>query len=624
MSSTAANPSRSTSPRSTMATGIGANLRILLRSLPLLWKIAPIAMSGLTLSLLVQGGLPALSIWINKQVVDGVATALQQDSIINPAQWIVLVAGWVAALLLSSLLEAFNPMIWGNLREQVAAQFTTKLMVKAGSLPDLTHFEDPSFYDELQVLQKKIDNAPIDLVSFLIQIGRQLFTVATLSFLLLPVSWWIPPLLILTTLPETTVRFQQRKRLWELSTEKSIEVRRMNYASSLMLTDSYAKEVRLFNLGPFILDRYNTAFESHHQSMRRLRRETTLKTLGFTIVSVMGNGFAFFWVTQQAFRGQISPGSILLFVQSLVLIEQNLRRLVGEMGFLYDALIFMGRFFAFLDTEPMMKVDPHLRSDQISSISNPSSTGSLSIIFDQVSFQYPDGRWALQNLSFCLKSGETVALVGENGAGKTTLVKLLARLYDPTSGCITINGQDLRDLDLIQWREQIAVVFQDFGRYSFTIAENVVLNAQNIDPQQLEYAIQRAGLGQMIDRLPQGYEAMLGKPFNGTELSGGEWQKLAIARAFLRQDQARLLILDEPTASLDPRSEYEVYQQFADLSQTKTTLLVTHRLASTRMADRILVLKAGQLIEHGSHQELLDLEGEYASLWTMQAQYYGY
>lgn len=582
------------------------------------------AMTVLALSLLVQGGLPTLSVWISKQVVDGVSVALQQQSVPDPTEWIFLVAGWIIALFLSSTLEVFNPLIWGNLREQVEAHFTMMLMRKAGSFPDLSRFEDPNFYDQLQVLQKQISEAPLDLVAFLVQIGRQLFTILTLSLLLIPISWWIPPLLILMTLPETAVRFSQQKQIWELSTEKSIQVRRMNYTSSLMLTDSYAKEVRLFDLGQFILDQYEQAFQDHHQSMKRRRQVASLSTLGFALLSVLGNGVVFFWVTREAFRGAISPGSVLLFVQSLALIERNLRQLVGELTFLYDALIFMGRFFAFLDIQPTLQVSPQASSDPIARVPElkQEASTSLSIQFDRVSFRYPDGRMALEDLSFRFEPGETIALVGENGAGKTTLVKLLVRLYDPCSGSISINGQDLRELDLDRWRHRIAVVFQDFGRYSFTVEDNIFLNDRTRDPHRLEQVVQQARLTDVVDRLPQGYRTLLGKSFDGTELSGGEWQKLAIARAVLRMDRAQLLILDEPTAALDPRSEYETYQQFSILSQTKTTLLVTHRLASTRLADRILVLKSGRLVEQGSHQQLLDLGGEYATLWTMQAKYY--
>jgi ATP-binding cassette, subfamily B, bacterial len=287
-----------------------------------------------------------------------------------------------------------------------------------------------------------------------------------------------------------------------------------------------------------------------------------------------------------------------------------------ELTWLYDALLYMERFFTFLDS-PLPMVSAGLM------VPMPLHKG---ISFEQVQFNYPDGRLALADLSFELYPGETVALVGENGAGKTTIVKLLARLYDPAAGKITIDGQDLQLFDLEQWRQQIAVVFQDFGRYSFTLGENIALGDLDRleNDLQLSQAVARAGMTSLLKKVPDGYQTLLGKQFDGTELSGGEWQKLALARAFIREDQAQILILDEPTAALDPRSESEVYRRFAELAQGKTTLLITHRLASTRMADRILVLKAGRLIEQGSHDQLLEQAGEYASLWKMQAEQYGY
>ena len=231
----------------------------------------------------------------------------------------------------------------------------------------------------------------------------------------------------------------------------------------------------------------------------------------------------------------------------------------------------------------------------------------------------------MSDVTFTLKPGETVALVGENGAGKTTLVKLLSRLYDPTKGSILVDGVNLKELDLETWRQYIAVVFQDFGCYAFTLAENIALgDIKALDDQaKLGRAIQRTGIAKLVEALPAGEHTSLGKQFGGIELSGGEWQKIALARAFIREE-AQILILDEPTAALDPRSEYEIYRHFLELDRGKTTLLITHRLASARMADRILVLKSGHLIEEGTHKELLQFGGEYAALWNMQVKQYGF
>ena len=325
---------------------------------------------------------------------------------------------------------------------------------------------------------------------------------------------------------------------------------------------------------------------------------------------------AFYRVVVQAINNQITAGNVLLFIQALNYIQTSLQILFSEFFSLQEALIFMERLYKFLDSNPTMDLTVSDRN-----IPNPITSG---IVFDNVSFAYPDGRLALDRVSFILKPNQTVALVGENGAGKTTIIKLLARLDDPSGGRILVDGIDLKQLDLAQWRQQIAVVFQDFCHYSLTVGENIALGdltaLEKLD--KLKLAAKKAGIADKIDRLEYQYQTLLGKQFDGTELSGGEWQKIAIARDFMREKQAQLLVLDEPTAALDPRSEYEVYSRFSELVTGKTAILVTHRLASVSMCDLIMVLKAGKLIEQGTHRKLLQQQGEYAHLWQMQAQAY--
>jgi ATP-binding cassette, subfamily B, bacterial len=580
--------------------------QVMLRTLSVLWRATPKSIAILLVTLMIQGGIPAVTVWINQSVVDGIAQGLQQQQKIGFDKFGPLVIGWTIALVFGSAFGPFTRWIWGNL----------KLMTKAKSFPDLTQFEDSGFYDRLQVLQKKVDQEPASMAAYVAVLAQHLFTAISLCVLLIPVAWWIPPLLVITIMPQAYVSFRMQKYSWELSEEKSPELRRMQYISSVMLTDTYAKEVRLFGLGEFLIERFWSAFQELHRAMRKLRFQQAAWTISLSVLSALGNAFAFYWVVQQAFQGKVSPGSVLLFIQALAYIQSSLSAIMLELTWLYDALLYMERFFSFLDSQP-----PMISASLVVPI--PLRKG---ISFEQVQFHYPDGRLALADLSFQLFPGETLALVGENGAGKTTIVKLLARLYDPAAGKITIDGQDLQRFDLEQWRQQIAVVFQDFGQYSFSLGENIALgNLEQLgNDLQLSQAVARAGMTSLLKKVPDGYQTLLGKQFDGTELSGGEWQKIALARAFIREDQAQILILDEPTAALDPRSESEVYQRFAELARGKTTLLITHRLASTRMADRILVLKAGRLIEQGSHEQLLAQAGEYASLWKMQAEQYGY
>lgn len=590
--------------------------RVLWRSLPLLWTAAPQEMVFLIAVTLLQGFLPGVSVWITKLVVDTVATALTTGKVLDDSILWYLVAAWVGALLLETLLYPWIFALQGNLNDKLTAHISLLLMRKADSFADLSRFEDAEFYDELQILQQQVSYKPLNLVENLVELSRSLITLIVVIGLLIPLAFWIPIVIAIATIPQIVVSSQYGREIWITLFENSPQARKMQYYTTVMLTDTYAKEIRLFQLGAFFMQLYGQAFQSLHQSMRHLRGKQAFWSSSLAILSTLGNGFSFYWVVKQAFRGLLSPGSVLLFVQSLTYFQNNLERFVSHWLDLFENIIYMQQFFNFLDSPTPMTLNiPGVK------IPTPIRTG---ITFDQVDFHYPDGRLALKDISFTLYPGQTVAIVGENGAGKTTLVKLLTRLYDPTTGRIIVDGIDLRDLNLEQWRQQIAGVFQDFGHYSLTVGENIALgNLAALENREiLRYAVEKADIVKLVDDFPSGEDTQLGKQFGGTELSGGQWQKLALARAFVRK-QAQLLLLDEPTAALDPRSECDFYLRFVELAEEKTTILITHRLASVRMADRILVLKDGHLIEDGTHQELLQLGGEYTALWNMQVEQYG-
>ncbi|BAZ54309.1 ABC transporter-related protein (plasmid) [Nostoc sp. NIES-4103] len=591
-------------------------IRALFRSLPLLWAAAPKEMVFLIAVTLLQGFLPGISVWITKLVVDAVATALTSGRELSYAILTPLVAGWVGALLLETVLYPWVSALQGNLNDKLMAHISLLLMRKANSFSDLSRFEDAQFYDELQLLQQQVSYKPLNLLENLVELGRSFVTLIVIVGLLVPLAFWIPLVIAIATIPQIVVSSQYGKAIWQTLFENSPQARRMDYYTSVMLTDTYAKEIRLFGLGSFFMERYLQAFQSLHQSMRHLRGKQAFWSSSLAILSASGNGFSFYWVVQKAFRGDFSPGSVLLFVQSLTYFQNNLERFVGHWVDLFENILYMQQFFNFLDSPSTMPL-----SIPGEKIPTPIRWG---ISFEKVDFCYPDGRLALKDISFTLYPGQTVAIVGENGAGKTTLVKLLTRLYDPTTGSIRVDGIDLRNLNLEQWRQQIAGVFQDFGHYALTLGENIALgNLAALERREiLRYAIEKADIVKLVEHFPTREDTPLGKQFGGTELSGGQWQKLALARAFVRQ-KAQLLLLDEPTAALDPRSEYDLYLRFVELAEGKTTILITHRLASVRMADRILVLKSGHLIEDGTHQELLQRGGEYTALWNMQTQQYG-
>lgn len=591
-------------------------IKVFLRSLPLLWQAAPREALFLSILLLLQGVLPGISIWINKQVVDTVAQKLGAEA--DTGFWSVplLAIAWLVAVFLQTLVSPWESAASSNLGEKLTARVNLKLMRKANSFGDLARFEDANFYDELQLIQEQAGQEPYNLLSIIVRSSRGIFTTITAIILLAPIGWWLPIVILLANFPQTYISFTLRRKIWRTLSRKSPQSRRMQYFSEILLTDTYAKEVRLFGLGALFIDRYYHAFQDKYSALRRLRDRQAMFSSALTILSAGGNAFAFYWVIRQAIAANITLGGVLLFIQSLSLMQQSLTQLINSSLVLQRTLLFMERFFGFLDSQPTMGLLIPGKA-----VPSPLKTG---ITFDRVNFFYPDGRLALDEISLAIAPGETIALVGENGAGKTTLIKLLARFYDPTQGNIWIDNLNLKDLDLVEWRQQIAVIHQDFCRYALTLSENIALGDTEAiaHEERLERAAQAAGIARKTQKLERGYQTLVGKQFGGTELSGGEWQKVALARAFFRQENAQILVLDEPTAALDPRSEYEIYTRFAELVRGKTAILVTHRLASVRMADRIIVLKGGRQIEQGTHQELLRYGGEYATLWNMQAQQY--
>ena len=587
--------------------------QILLRSLRLIWHAAPREVSFLTFSMVVRGIVPGFSIWINKKIVDAVASSLNSQQLDNYGSIFLLVFAWIAAILLQNILEPFHQISFKNITEKLTAHINLSILDKANSFSDLIYFENTHFYNELQLIEAEVNRQPINLIMFFGNGCQYLLNLITMLILLLPLGWWIPLLLLTTSFLKVYFSSKIQWDVWQAMIGKTPQARRMKYYSSVLLTDTYAKEVRLFGSGSFFKQRYIEAFADKYRAMSTIRGKLAWNLSVWEVLSAGGNAVAFYQVVVQAINKQITAGNVLLFIQALNYIQDSLQVLFSEFFGLQEALIFMERLYKFLDSKPTMELTLSSKN-----LPNPIASG---IVFDNVSFAYPDGRLALDRVSFILKPDKTVALVGENGAGKTTIIKLLARLYDPTAGRILIDGIDLKQLDLAQWRSQIAVVFQDFCHYSLTVGENIALGDLTAleSADRLKQAATKAGIANKIDRLEQQYQTLLGKQFDGTELSGGEWQKIAIARAFIREKRSQLLVLDEPTAALDPRSESEIYSRFSELVRGKTAILVTHRLASVSMCDRILVLKAGRLIEQGTHRKLLQQQEEYAHLWQMQA-----
>lgn len=581
-------------------------VRTLWRASVELYKAASLETSILVVIILVQGLIPAFSLYLTKFSLDNIGNLLAgQEG--NISRIVIL---WISILIIGTVLAPINQVLQGNIAEKFTAHINLRLMDKMDELLGLDILEDTKFHDDLDVLQRGASSRPLNVFTMLIFTIRDIISLVGLSVVLISVGWWVPFLVLLGSYPLALMTLKLREMGWAALISSTPDAREMEYNAKVALSYSFASETRLFNTLPWLRERYKKAFDKAHSTMRRARRAQAVQVLPYSFFGIFISGGLLIWTIYQAIEGRLTPGAIVVIITGLAQVQQTIFSLIESSGILFERGLYFQKYFEFLEAE-----------SQVSLPTEPQnlSHNAPSIKYENVSFSYSEGRQVLNDINFEIRSGETIAIVGENGAGKSTLIKLLLRFYDCSSGRIILNGQDLRNLDLKQWRSRTATVAQNFGCYSFTLAENITLGHVEKN-ENFQKAVLQSGVNDFLPTLTNGTDTMLGKEFGGTDLSGGQWQKVAMARALYRD--ASLLILDEPTSSLDPRSEYELFQRFIDLSQGRTTIVVTHRLGSVLHADRIFVMKQGELIESGTHQELLRSEGEYADLWKMQASLY--
>jgi ATP-binding cassette subfamily B protein len=447
----------------------------------------------------------------------------------------------------------------------------------------------------------------------------------------------------LLALPQVLIQFRHQRQNWSVQSREIPEVRAMDYLRSTLTSSADAKEIRIFGLADFFLRRYLQKFEEFRHRHAGLQTAQWRADTALSALAAVASTSAYAYVVLQALAGRITVGSLTLYASAINQVQAALAEVVTQLAGLYESNLFITHLFEFLDLPPTMRPLPPPRARPV-----PVSLRE-GIELRRVAFRYPGTeRLVLEDVSFTIRPGEAVALVGENGAGKTTLVKLLCRLYDPTEGQILVDGVDLREYDLDQWRSQIGAIFQDYSRYHLTASENVGVGrvARVDDLTAVQAAAARSGADSVIARLSEGYDTTLGRRLwsmtintrtlrisEGVDLSGGEWQKIALARAFMRADSpagnghagglptegAQLLILDEPTAALDAQAEYDVYRHFHELTRGRATLLISHRFSTVRMADQIVMIEQGRVAERGPHDELVARGGRYAALYEMQA-----
>jgi ATP-binding cassette, subfamily B, bacterial len=586
------------------------------QAVKLVWQTDRWATIGLGFLTLGGALLPASQAWVGKLIVDGVVASIQRgaDPEVVRRVFVYLILE-LALFLLNTGLNHARRLIQQLIQLQLANRIRGEIIQKALTL-DLAFFEHPDFYDRLQNARRESGYKPVDLINDTFLIVQNTITLISFAVLLLRFSPWLVIILLVTSIPAFIAETRFSEEGFRLLTRRAPETRQINYLSRLLTEDISAKEIKLFNLGKTLLARYMTLFDKFFREDKSLALRRAVAGFGLGLIATLGFYGSYAWIVWHTVQGKISLGDMTLYLTIFRQGQSTFQAILSGVGSIYENNLFMANLFDFLGLKPQMGVAARNQGLPV-----PLRQG---IEFRGVGFCYPDREeWALRNIDLTIRPGEKIALVGPNGAGKTTLIKLLSRLYDPTEGLILIDGIDIRELDPLDLRQRIGVIFQDFVRYHLAASENIGFGQiEALDRlEQIIESARKSGAHSIIENLPDGYQTMLGRWFHGGhELSVGQWQKIALARAFMRD--AEILVLDEPTASLDAETEYEIFRRFQELTVGKMAILISHRFSTVRMADRIVVIEEGRIAEIGSHQDLLSRGGIYGHLFSLQAEGY--
>jgi ATP-binding cassette, subfamily B, bacterial len=596
-----------------------------LKNLPpflgLVWRTSPFFTLVSLLLRLVRALLPVVTLYIGKLIIDEVvALVALTDKPETLGAWlasglatrlVVLLAAEFALAIAGDISGRVVGLVDGLLSERLTNASSIRLMKHAATL-DLEDFEDAEFQDRLERARRQTSGR-MTLMGQLFSQAQDVVTVVSFAAGLVWYAPWLIVLLLIALLPAFLGEAHFNARSYALAFRRTPERRELDYLRQTAASPETAKEVKIFGLNGFLIERFRRLAADFYTANRRLALRRANWGGLFAAIGTTAYYFAYGYIAWQTIAGAFSIGDLTFLAGSFLRLRSLLEGLLIGFSTTASQALYLDDLFSFFEETPEIVSPPDALP-----FPNQIRDG---FVFEDVGFIYPGAQgWAVRHLSFKLKAGEALALVGENGAGKTTLVKLLARLYDPDEGRVLLDGHDLRDYELDGLRRSMGVIFQDFVRYNFTAAENIAVGRiEAVDERvRIEQAARRSLAGDVIAKLPAGYDQMIGKRFkNGVELSGGEWQKIAIARAYMRD--AQVLILDEPTAALDARAEFEVFQRFKELSAGKTTVLISHRFSSVRMADRILVLVDGRVEAAGTHAELVAAGGRYAELFELQA-----
>jgi ATP-binding cassette, subfamily B, bacterial len=623
-------------PRVPLRARLRANARYSGRALGLVWRSAPRGVVALGLLTIAAAALPPAVAYVGKLIVDAVlaahaaaAGAAREAAL---AHTVRLVAVELALVVGIAGLERLLALIRQLVGLRLGIDLNVQILEKAQQL-ELRQFEDATFYDKLTRARREASTRPLSLVQSNFQLLRHALTLGGYIALLIGFSGWMALAVLLATVPAFIAEARFSGAGFRMRNWRSPDARRLTYVEYVLANDEHAKEVKLFGLGPLLLGRYRAMAESFFADDRRLaiRRAGWGYALSLLSTGVFYGCYGL--IVAATVQGRLSLGDMTLYLVAFRQGQQSFQSILSAVGSMYEDTLYMSNLFDYLAI-PTAARQP---STATTSLAAPEA----GIRFEGVGFRYPpqtdEGerspqassageaaareRWALRDVNLFIPAGQSLALVGENGAGKTTFIKLLANLYRPTEGRILLDGRDLVEWDPERLRRRIGVIFQDFNQYQLPLRENVGFGSvEHLEDQpRMDRAVDRGGARELVAGLTQGLETQLGRWFaSGVELSGGQWQKIALARAFMREE-ADILILDEPTAALDAEAEHAVFQRFRALAAGRTTILISHRFPTVRMADRILVVEAGHVVEDGSHAQLLAAGARYAHLFELQA-----